>query len=123
MISVMATLASIQALGPKLACTQGTPSPSSLRSSFRGTKLCVKVPAIASGSVPSAGQTTRMSGNGNGTGKSGAPGSAEPRLGNSGCPLYTTLGGHPVPDDNNRYCISLNCQDFIHPFLRCEEVL
>lgn len=106
MISAMATLASVQGLGSKLACAPSTSSPSSsLRSSFRGTKLCVKVPASASGTQSSGSQTKCMSGNGNGNGKSGAPGSSEPRLGNNGCPLYTTLGGHPIPDDNNSLTI------------------
>jgi hypothetical protein len=94
----MATLASLQGLGPKLACAQSALS-SSLRSSFRGTKVCLKAPATAAAGSQSATQTKCMSGNGNGTGKSG---SDEPRLGNNGCPLYTTLGGHAVPDDNNR---------------------
>jgi len=98
MISAMATFASVQGLAAKVA-----PCTSSLHSSFRGTKLCVKVPA--SGALQPAGQQVvlAMSGNekGNGTGKSGASG--EPRLGSNGCPLYTTLAGIPVSDDNNRY--------------------
>lgn len=96
MVSAMATVASIQGFAP---C-----STSSLQSSFRtGTKLCVKVPAMASPGVLQSGPIVGMStGNGNGTGKtSGAP-SGEPRLGSHGCPLYTTLAGIPVSDDNNR---------------------
>lgn len=46
----------------------------------------------------------RFGGGGDGNGKSGATEDDEPlRLGHSGEPLYTTLGGHPVSDDNNRY--------------------
>ncbi|XP_024402014.1 uncharacterized protein [Physcomitrium patens] len=44
----------------------------------------------------------RFGGGGDGNGKSGATEDDEPlRLGHSGEPLYTTLGGHPVSDDNN----------------------
>jgi catalase len=44
-------------------------------------------------------------GSGNGNGRTAGADDPEPRLGHSGEPLYTTLAGHPVSDDNNSLTI------------------
>lgn len=90
-------------------CSQKTNS-SLLRSSFKGTKVAAGK-GYNPGMVP-AGRTGNywlqsvrngiMGGTQNG---GSAPKDNEVRLGKSGKPLYTTLGGHPVSDDNNRYCL------------------
>ena len=60
---------------------------------------------MAPGFLQSVGHTIfRMGGIGDGSGRSEPAEDSGPlRLGHSGEPLYSTLAGHPVSDDNHRY--------------------
>ena len=104
-----------------LASVAATPSPltsgvvdcskktSAFRSLFKGTKVATGKGNL--GMVPGRTgnwlQSVRngMTGLGGTQNGGSAPKDNEMRLGKSGEPLYTTLGGHPVSDDNNRYCL------------------
>ncbi len=76
-------------------------------SSFTGNKLVVKSTFPATIAAPPAGfvagcvRAMSLFG-GDSNGKSSSQ-NEEIRRGSSGEPLYTTLAGHPVTDDNNRY--------------------
>jgi hypothetical protein len=60
------------------------------------------------GFLQSVGHTIFRIGGG-GDGNATRPEDSGPlRLGHSGEPLYTTLAGHPVSDDNNRYRSSIH---------------
>lgn len=99
-------VASLQSWGVATVCSPCRKSSSNvpsaqLSSSFRGAK--VKLPAaMAPGFLQNVRHGIFNLGSGNGNGRTAGADDPEPRLGHSGEPLYTTLAGHPVSDDNNR---------------------
>ncbi|CAM6105867.1 unnamed protein product [Calypogeia fissa] len=87
------------------------PSRGGYTSAFKGTGLVVKLPtATTMASLETFHQSLRSAVNGHGAGKTNGSSNEptmreEPRLGSHGKPLYTTLAGHPVSDDNNSVTI------------------
>lgn len=82
--------------------SSSTISSAQLSSSFGGARVKLPAAAMAPGFLQNVRHGIFNLGSGNGNGRTAGADDPEPRLGHSGEPLYTTLAGHPVSDDNNR---------------------